>query len=94
MDYGQIGFVSLVVIVVTDALKEVFPQVKGNVTRLVALSTGGLIGVLGQSGLIPSNIDVISGIIAGVTAVAGNTLIAKVGIASVTEVPEPTQPVE
>jgi hypothetical protein len=80
MDFSQIGFVGLVVIVCIDALKEQFPGIKGNLTRLIALVIGGAIGLLFQVGILHGvQIDLIGGVFAGVAAVAGNTLIMRAG---------------
>lgn len=87
MDLGQVGFVSLVVIVITDVVKEQLPDIKGNITRLIAIVIGGGLGIMSTTGIIPGlNIDVVGGVLAGVAAVAGNTLVTRVGIESVPEV--------
>ena len=76
MDLTQVSLVGMMVVVFTDAIKDIFPKIGGNVTRLMALVIGALIGFLAQKGFLPGiTIDFVGGIMAGITAVAGHTLV-------------------
>lgn len=80
MDLAQVGIVGMVVLVVIDAIKEQYPLIKGNLTRLIALIIGAIIGYMAQTGIIQNlNIDLVGGVFAGVAAVAGNTLAVRAG---------------
>lgn len=75
MDLMQVGFIGLVVIVMVGALKDWVPAITGNTTRLAALVIGGVLGLLAQSGFLPGvDATVVTGIMAGVAAVATTTV--------------------
>lgn len=79
MDIGQVGFIGLVVITVVGALKDSFPQMTGNMTRLVALVVGGIIGLLAQVGLLMGvDATFVTGMMAGVAAVGTVTVVDRV----------------
>jgi hypothetical protein len=83
MDVGQVTFVGLVVITIVGALKDRFPNMTGNTTRLAALVIGGAIGILAQVGFLPGvEATLVSGIMAGVAAVGTITVVDRVGIKS------------
>lgn len=83
MDIGNVTFVGLVVITVVGALKDQFPTMTGNMTRLAALIAGAIIGLLSQVGVLPGvEGNVVTGIMAGVAAVGTITVADRVGINS------------
>jgi hypothetical protein len=80
MDIGNVGFIGVVVIVAVGALKEKYPAISGNTTRLVALIIGAVIGLISQFGLLPGvSATIVSGVFAGVAAVATVTVADRVG---------------
>lgn len=80
MELGSVGAAGLIVIVIVDALREVFPQISGNVTRLVALVIGFLLGGLSQMGALPElQLTLVSGALAGATAVGVSAVARRVG---------------
>lgn len=80
MDIVQVGFIGLVVITVIGAIKDRFPKMTGNTTRLVALVIGGVVGVVAQFGVLPGvEGNIVTGIMAGVAAVATTTIADRVG---------------
>lgn len=81
MDFTQITFVGLVVVTVVGALKDQFPTMTANTTRLVALCIGLVLGLLGQVGLlvVPGvTLNVVTGIWAAVAAVGVVTVADRV----------------
>jgi len=79
MDLGQIGFIGLVVITIVGALKDNFPKMTGNMTRLAALIIGAVIGLIAQFGYLPGiEATVVTGIMAGVAAVGTVTVVDRV----------------
>lgn len=83
MDIGQVTFIGLVVITITGALKDKFPKMSGNTTRLAALVIGGIIGLIAQVGWLPGvDATLVTGIMAGVAAVATVTVADRVGVNS------------
>lgn len=80
MDIGQVGFIGLVVITIVGALKDVFPNMTGNLTRLVALVIGAILGAFGQLGLLMGvEVNIVTGIMAGVAAVGTITVADRIG---------------
>lgn len=80
MDIGQVTFVGLVVITIIGALKDAFPQITNNMTRLAALLIGGIIGLLAQVGALPGvEGTVVTGIMAGIAAVGTVTVADRIG---------------
>lgn len=80
MDLAQVGIIALVVITITEALKELFPRLTGNLTRLIALFLGAFLGYLAQVGVLPiPDTNLVSGAISGVVAVGGHILASKMG---------------
>lgn len=83
MDIGEVTFVGLVVITIVGALKDQFPNMTGNMTRLAALVVGGVIGLLAQVGVLPGvDANFVTGIMSGVAAVGTITVADRVGIHS------------
>lgn len=79
MDLGELGFVGVIVVAVVGAFKDQFPLMTGNQTRLVALLTGSILGILGQFGLLPGiELNVVTGIMAAMAAVGTMTAIDRV----------------
>jgi len=79
MDLGQISFIGLVVVTIVGALKDQFPAMKGNTTRVAALVIGGILGALAQGGFLPGvNATIVTGIMAGIAAVGTVTVIDRV----------------
>lgn len=79
MDFIDVGVGAMIVTVVVDAIKEQAPNIKANLTRLIALLVGGGIGALIQyinANVAPSGIELtlVSGILAGAAAVGINTV--------------------
>lgn len=66
--------VSAGIIAVVAFIKQHFPQVKGWVTMVIAVVLGGVAGFFHLEGL-----DLTSGIMAGLTAVAGVTVADRIG---------------
>lgn len=80
MNIAEIGIIALIVVVCTDALKEAWPLITGNMTRLIALVLGGILGYLAQVGILPiTDTTVITGMVSGVVAVGGHSLFSQVG---------------
>lgn len=80
MDIGQVGFVGLVVITLVGAVKDSFPSMTGNQTRLVALVFGFILGLLGQLNLLPGvGVNIVTGIMAGIAAVGTVTVADRIG---------------
>jgi hypothetical protein len=80
MDIGNIGLVGTVVVVLVGAIKDSYP-LTGNQTRLAALVIGLILGLLGQVGLLPGvTVDVTTGILSAVAAVATVTVADRVGV--------------
>jgi zinc transporter ZupT len=81
MDIGNVTFVGLVVITIVGALKDAFPTMTNNMTRVAALVIGGIIGLLAQVGLLAGvDATVVTGIMAGVAAVGTVTVADRVGM--------------
>lgn len=79
MDIGQVSFIGLVVITIIGAIKDQFPTMKGNTTRLVALVIGGALGLLAQVGfLMGVEATIVTGIMAGVAAVGTVTVVDRI----------------
>ena len=80
MNLSSVGVISLVVVVVVDALKDQFPKLTGNVTRLVALVVGGVLGYGASVGYLPlAGMDIVTGAVAGAIAAGGISVVNKVG---------------
>lgn len=80
MDLGNLTFIALVVITIVGALKDQFPTMTGNMTRVAALVVGGVLGLLAQANLLPGvDATIVTGIMAGVAAVGGVTIADRVG---------------
>ena len=80
MDLGQVGFVGVVVVAVVAAIKDWFPQVTGNQTRLIAIGIGLVLGLLGQNSLIPGvEVNIVTGIMAAVAALGTVTVVDRIG---------------
>lgn len=90
MDIGNVGFIGLVVITIVGAIKDAVPNkpdgtspMTGNITRVVALVVGGLLGGLAQAGLLMGvEATIVTGIMAGIAAVGTVTVADRVGINS------------
>lgn len=79
MDLAQVGFIGLVVITVVGAIKDRFPDMTGNTTRLTALVIGGVVGLIAQLHFLPGvEATLVTGIMAGVAAVATTTIADRV----------------
>lgn len=75
MDVSPVVLIGLIVVTIVEVVKEKVPGVSGNVTRLLALILGGLIGALFQFGVFPGMTgSIVMGIVAGVGAVGTSTL--------------------
>lgn len=73
-------FVGAAVITVIGALKEVFPTMTGNITRVAAFVVGAIIGLLAQVGALPGvEATVVTGIMSGIAAVATVSVADRVG---------------
>lgn len=80
MDLGQVSFIGLVVVVAVGALKEKYPTISGNTTRLLAIAIGGVLGLIAQLGFLPGvAATLVSGVFAGIAAVATVTVADRVG---------------
>jgi hypothetical protein len=79
MDLGNVSFIGLVVITLIGVIKESFPAITGNMTRLVALVIGLVLGLLGQFNLLPDvSVNVVTGIMAAIAAVGTMTAIDRI----------------
>lgn len=82
MDIANVGFIGVVVIVLVGAIKDAWPTLTGNQTRVVALVIGLILGLLGQVNLLPGvQVDVVTGIMSAVAALATVTVADRVGVA-------------
>lgn len=79
MDLGQVSFVGLIVITIVGALKDWFPTLTGNQTRLVALGIGLVLGLLGQLNLLMGvEVNVVTGIMAAIAAIGTVTVVDRI----------------
>lgn len=75
MDVANVGIVGVMVITIVGAIKDTYPLMTGNQTRLVAVIIGALLGLLGQFNLlIGLDVNVVTGILSAVAAVATVTV--------------------
>lgn len=80
MDLGQLTFIALAVVTIVGALKDAFPTMTGNVTRLTALIIGAILGLIAQVHLLPGvDATIVTGAMSGVAAIGGVTLLDRVG---------------
>jgi len=80
MDLAELSIIALIVVVCTDALKESFPQIKQNLTRLIALLIGAVLGYLAQVGILPiPDTTVITGLVSGALAVGTHSIASRMG---------------
>lgn len=77
----SVGVTSLVVVTVVDAVKDFFPQLTANQTRLVALVVGGILGFAASFNFLPlPGMNVVTGAVAGAIAAGGVAVVKKVGV--------------
>lgn len=75
MNIGELTFIAVVVVATTGALKDAFPTMTGNATRLVAIVVGGVLGLLAQTGWLPGiDANFVTGALAGVAAIGTVTV--------------------
>ena len=80
MDAGQVSVSALIVMTVVGAVKDQWPTITGNQTRLLAVVIGGVLGYLSQAGYIPlPGVDLVEGIISGAAAVGVHTAARAIG---------------
>lgn len=80
MDASQLSVSALIVMTVVGAVKDQWPTITGNQTRLLAIGVGGLLGYLAQAGYVPlPGVDLVEGIISGAAAVGVHTAARAIG---------------
>ncbi len=80
MNVGEVALASVIIVTIIDAIKDFFPTITGNITRLVAMALGAVLGGLAQAGFLPvPDLNLVTGIMSGLAAVGGHTLLSNMG---------------
>lgn len=77
-------FIGAMIVAIVQAIKEVFPQVSGAITTIVAIIVGALVAVLAPHiGIM--TISVAQGILDALTGVGVHTIVSSVGTKNTTQ---------